>query len=46
MNSVQQFAQRFSNDLETIREVGFKITINRSSHSVRRTATYDITLMT
>lgn len=42
MNSVQQFAQRFSNDLETIREVGFEITINRSSQSVRRTATYDI----
>jgi len=45
MNSVQQFAQRFSNDLETIREVGFEITINRSSHSVRRTATYDITFL-
>ncbi|RLB89217.1 MAG: DNA primase, partial [Deltaproteobacteria bacterium] len=45
MNSVQQFAQRFSNDLETIREVGFKITVNRSSHSVRRTATYDITFL-
>jgi len=45
MNSVQQFAQRFSNDLETIREVGFEITVNRSSHSVRRTATYDITFL-
>jgi len=43
MNSVQQFAQRFSNDLETIREVGFDITVNRPVHSVRRTATYDIT---
>jgi len=43
MNSVQQFAQRFSNDLETIRQVGFEITVNRPVHSVRRTATYDIT---
>ncbi len=43
MNSVQQFAQRFSNDLDTIRQVGFDITVNRPNHSVRRTATYDIT---
>ncbi len=45
MNSVQQFAQRFSNDLDTIRQVGFDITVNRSSLSVRRTATYDVTFL-
>jgi hypothetical protein len=28
MTSVQQFAQRFSNDLAAIREGGFEITIN------------------
>jgi len=46
MNSVQQFAQRFSNDLDTIREAGFEITVIRSSQSSRRTATYSITLLT
>ncbi|HOE31568.1 MAG TPA: DNA primase, partial [Planctomycetota bacterium] len=45
MNSVQQFAQRFSNDLDTIRQAGFEIAVNRSEHSVRRTATYDITYL-
>ena len=39
MNSVQQFAQRFSNDLETIREVGFEIEIH---HHRSRIRTYDI----
>ena len=45
MNSVQQFAQRFSNDLDTIRQAGFEITVNRQEHSVRRTATYHITYL-
>jgi DNA primase len=45
MNSVQQFAQRFSNDLDTIRQAGFEIVVNRSEHSIRRTATYDITYL-
>jgi DNA primase len=39
MNSVQQFAQRFSNDLETIREVGFEIEIHQHRSRIR---TYDI----
>lgn len=42
MNNVKQFAQRLSNDLETIRQAGFEITVNRPEKSVRRTATYDI----
>ena len=39
MRSVQQFAQRFSNDLETIRDVGFEIEIHRRRANMR---TYDI----
>jgi len=39
MTSVQQFAQRFSNDLAAIREAGFEITINELRSRVR---TYDI----
>ena len=39
MRSVQQFAQRFSNDLETIREVGFEIAIHQGRSNIR---TYDI----
>ena len=39
MRSVQQFVQRFSNDLDTIREVGFEITIRHGRANVR---TYDI----
>ena len=39
MRSVQQFAQRFSNDLETIREVGFEIEIHHRRANMR---TYDI----
>ncbi|WP_218188086.1 hypothetical protein [Desulfosarcina cetonica] len=39
MNSVQQFAQRFSNDLETIRDVGFEIAIHQHRSRIR---TYDI----
>ncbi len=42
LHSVQQFVQRFANDLEIIRQVGFEITANRSD-AIRRTATYDIT---
>ena len=39
MTSVQQFAQRFSNDLAAVREAGFEITINELRNRVR---TYDI----
>ena len=39
LHSVQQFAQRFSNDLETIREVGFEIAIRQGRGNTR---TYDI----
>ncbi|MCK4414411.1 MAG: DNA primase [Candidatus Eisenbacteria sp.] len=39
MNSVHQFAQRLSNDLDTIRESGFVININ---HLPQRVRTYDI----
>ena len=36
---MQQFAQRFSNDLVAIREAGFEITINELRNRVR---TYDV----
>ena len=39
IRSVQQFTQRFANDLDTIREVGFEITIHHRRANVR---TYDI----
>ena len=39
MKSVQQFAQRFSNDLGIIIEAGFQINVNRVRS---RTTTYDI----
>ena len=39
IRSVQQFTQRFANDLDTIREVGFEITIHQRRANVR---TYDI----
>jgi DNA primase len=39
LNSVQQFAQRFANDMDTIRASGFGITINNHAHRIR---TYDI----
>ena len=42
VNSVQQFAQRFSNDLQTTREAAFEITVNRPETIGHRTATYDI----
>ena len=42
MRSVQQFAQRFSNDLETIREVGFEIAIHEGRSNIR---TYDISCL-
>ena len=39
-HSVQQFTQRFTNDLATIREAGFQIQVNELPKRVR---TYDIT---
>ena len=39
MTSVQQFAQRFANDIEIIRGAGFEITVNYLAHRIR---TYDI----
>ena len=39
LRSVQQFAQRFANDLETIRDVGFEIAIHEERSHMR---TYDI----
>ena len=39
MSSVQEFAQRFSNDVAAIREAGFEITIKDLRGRVR---TYDI----
>ena len=42
MNSVQQFTQRPSNDLEAIRQASFKMTANRPESIGHRTATYDI----
>jgi len=43
MNLVQQFAQRFSNDLDTIRQAGFEIAVNRPKCVGHRTAAYHIT---
>jgi DNA primase len=40
MTSVQQFVQRFANDLDTVREAGFHVTVNTGAHRIR---TYDIT---
>jgi DNA primase len=42
MTSVQQFSQRFSNDMDIIREAGFEITVNRPVVRGHVTATYDI----
>jgi DNA primase len=42
MSSVQQFTQRFSNDLDTIRQAGFEITVDRPKHLGHRRATYHI----
>ena len=42
MRSAQQFAQRFSNDLEPIREVGFEIEIHQGRSNIR---TYDISCL-
>ncbi|MHB9124595.1 MAG: CHC2 zinc finger domain-containing protein [Armatimonadota bacterium] len=39
MTSVQQFAQRFTNDMAVVRSAGFEITPNKESSNVR---TYDI----
>ena len=39
MNSVQQFAQRFANDLPTIREAGFEIRVKPLGDRYR---TYDV----
>ena len=41
MTSVQQFVQRFSNDLNTIQKAGFEVVVHRPT-KVRGTATYDI----
>ncbi|MHB1000784.1 MAG: CHC2 zinc finger domain-containing protein [Armatimonadota bacterium] len=40
MTSVQQFAQRFANDIDTVRAAGFQIIENDGAHRIR---TYDIT---
>jgi DNA primase len=42
MNSVQQFVQRFANDMKTIQDAGFGVTINNCAHRIR---TYDISLL-
>ena len=42
LRSVQQFAQRFANDLDTIQQAGFQITVNRVERAGHSTATYDI----
>ncbi|MEN6521133.1 MAG: CHC2 zinc finger domain-containing protein [Armatimonadota bacterium] len=42
MNSVQQFVQRFANDMKTIEDAGFKVTITNGAHRVRA---YDICLV-
>lgn len=42
MMSVQQFVQRFANDMKTIEDAGFRVTINNGAHRVR---TYDISLI-
>lgn len=40
LNSVQQFAQRFANDMDTVIDAGFQVSINNCAHRVRK---YDIT---
>ena len=42
LRSAQQFAQRFANDLGTIREAGFQIVVNELP---KRKRTYDLTLL-
>jgi len=42
MSSVQQFAQRFANDMKTIREAGFEVRINEYRS---RRKTYDIVVV-
>ncbi|MDH7602245.1 MAG: CHC2 zinc finger domain-containing protein [Armatimonadota bacterium] len=39
MTSVQQFAQRFANDMDIVRAAGFEVSVNNHAHRVR---TYDI----
>ncbi|MBI2818147.1 MAG: hypothetical protein HYX72_14525 [Acidobacteria bacterium] len=46
LNSVQQFAQRFANDLDTIRQAGFEIEVKRPERVGHGTATYDVTYLT
>ena len=41
----QQFTQRFTNDLDTIRQAGFRITKNRAARAGHATATYDLTYL-
>ncbi len=36
MRSVQQFVQRFTNDLETIREAGYEVEIEMGEHNFKR----------
>lgn len=43
LRSVQQFAQRLSNDLATIRQTGIEITVNRTKRAGHATSTYDLT---
>ncbi|MCL4553264.1 MAG: DNA primase [Candidatus Marsarchaeota archaeon] len=42
MKSVQQFAQRLTNDLKTVREAGFAVDDHDGAHHIR---TYDITCL-
>ena len=45
LRSVQQFAQRLSNDLATIRQTGIEITVNRTQRAGHATSTYDLTYL-
>ena len=45
MRSAQQFIQRFSNDLDVIREAGFEIVVDPSHAKAHRGATYTITYL-
>ena len=45
LRSVQQFAQRLSNDLDTIRQTGIEIAMNRAKRAGHATSTYDLTYL-
>ncbi len=45
LRSVQQFAQRLSNDLATIRQTGIEIAMNRAKRAGHATSTYDLTYL-